>query len=317
MSDAAISPAPRPRRPRRRLLGSNPVVLKELRGRMRGARAFAVLTVYLALMAGFTVLLYMLSTTSQDIAGFGKGAEIGRVLFAGIVAIELFLVTFIAPAFTASAISGERERQTYDLLKTTLLPASSLVIGKLVSALSYVLLLLLAAIPLQSIAFLFGGVAETEVILAFVILLVTGIALGTIGIYFSAVQPRTLAANVTTYAVTLTITIGLPLVIFVVVALVGSILSAQGTQVSVTVQTLLLYGLILLVSTNPLATAYTTQYFLLNNQGAGSINITLTDTTTITQVTVLSPWIIFTVLYLIVSVVMVIRTVRRVRRIDV
>ena len=35
--------------------------------------------------------------------------------------------------------------------------------GKLVSALSFVMLLLLAAIPLQSIAFFFGGVAETEV----------------------------------------------------------------------------------------------------------------------------------------------------------
>ena len=35
----------------------NPVVLKELRGRMRGPRAFVVLTVYLTLMSGFATLL--------------------------------------------------------------------------------------------------------------------------------------------------------------------------------------------------------------------------------------------------------------------
>ena len=129
---------------------------------MRGARAFVVLTVYLTLMSGFTALLYMISSSTKDIYGFTSGGTIGRYLFFGIVGIELFLVTFIAPAFTAGAISGERERQTYDLLKTTLLPARALIVGKMTSALSYVFLLLLAAIPLQSIAFLFGGVTEAE-----------------------------------------------------------------------------------------------------------------------------------------------------------
>lgn len=33
-----------------RLILRNPVVLKELRGRMRGARAFVVLTIYLSLV---------------------------------------------------------------------------------------------------------------------------------------------------------------------------------------------------------------------------------------------------------------------------
>src|SRR5437773_1765911 len=80
-----------------------------------------------------------------------------------------------------------------------LLRASRLVIGKLISALSYVLLLLLAAIPLQSLAFLFGGVTEAEIVLAFVILLVTAVALGSVGIYCSAIMQRTLSASVVTY----------------------------------------------------------------------------------------------------------------------
>src|SRR5258708_26930719 len=151
----------------------NPVVLKELRGRMRGPRAFVVLTVYLILMSGFARLIYYLYSSSLDFQGAAAGGTIGRWLFSSIVAVELFLVAFIAPTFTAGAISGERERQTYDLLRTTLLPARSLVVGKLISALSYILLLLLAAIPLQSIAFLFGGVTEAEVILSLVILVIT------------------------------------------------------------------------------------------------------------------------------------------------
>src|SRR5690606_3841136 len=136
-----------------------------------------------------------------------------------IFGIELLLIVFIAPAFTAGAITGERERQTYDLLKTTLLASPSFVIGKLESALGYILLLLLAAIPLQSIAFLFGGVSEIELLLAFVILAVAAVTLGTVGIYFSAAMQRTLTASVRAYSVSLMATFGIPVV-------VGTILSA-------------------------------------------------------------------------------------------
>ncbi len=302
-------------RAERRLRRQNPVAVKELRGRMRGARAFIVLTVYLFLMSGFMLLLYMLSTASQDIYGFTSGGQVGRTLFAGIVAVELFLVTFIAPAFTAGAISGERERQTYDLLRTTLLPARKLVIGKLVSALAYVFLLLLAAIPLQSVAFLFGGVSEAELILAFVILGVTAIVLGAVGVFFSARLPRTLAANVTTYAVTLGITIVLPLVVFIVIAIVNSTFGLRGIPAHV--QAALLYGLLILVATNPLATAFATQQWLLTKQSAFLFTETVVGSDgVIMQVTLISPWVLFTVFYLIVAAVLVFQTVRRVRKIE-
>src|SRR5260221_9317231 len=218
----------------------NPVVLKELRGRMRGPRAFVVLTVYLILMSGFATLLYYLYSSSLDFQGAAAGGTIGRWLFSSIVAVELFLVAFIAPAFTAGAISGERERQTYDLLRTTLLPARFLVVGKLMSALSYIFLLLLAAVPLQSIAFMFGGVTEIEIVLSFVVLFVTAILLGAVGIYCSAVIPRTLNASVITYGVAIFITLGLPLILLLVAPLFGPALSNLGS-ISTTTQTLLIY----------------------------------------------------------------------------
>ena len=206
----------------RRLLTDNPVVLKELRGRMRGARAFIVLTIYLALLGAFASLIYVaVSESSMSVSGQVNVGEIGRTLFGGVVAIEMLLVSFIAPAFTSGAISGEREHQTYDLLRTTLLPPYALVLGKLLSALLYVLLLLLAAIPLQSIAFFFGGVAETEVILSFVILTMTALLFSTIGIYFSVRSRRTLSASVLTYSVATFITFGLPI-------LLGSIMLVFG-----------------------------------------------------------------------------------------
>jgi ABC-2 type transport system permease protein len=294
----------------------NPVMLKELRGRMRGMRAFIVLTIYLGLMSGFTTLLYLVYDPFNRIGGSAAAGAIGRVLFMGIVGIELLLIIFIAPAFTSGAITGERERQTYDLLKTTLLASPSFVIGKLESALSYILLLLLAAIPLQSIAFLFGGVSETELILAFIILAVTAVALGTVGIYFSAVAPRTLAASVRSYTVALVITFGVPLVLSLVLGAFTNAVYGYATPIggSPVAEALLIYMGQILVSINPIATALISQELLVQRQEIGFWTATLaSDGSTIPLV---SPWISFTIIYLVVSAILVVLAVRRMRKVE-
>jgi len=292
----------------------NPVMVRELRGRMRGARAFVVLTVYLGLMSGFTVLLYLFYTATQ-ITGSAASGAVGRVLFVGLVGIELLLIIFIAPAFTAGAIAGERERQTYDLLRTTLLASPSFVIGKLESALGYILLLLFSAIPLQSIAFLFGGVNTAEIVLAFVILTATAITLGTVGIYFSAITPRALTASLRAYAAALAITFGVPLLASLPLfnAFVGAAGGyGSGISGSPVVEAAFIYAGLFLVSLNPIATALITQQLLIDRQVVGFWTVTLSsDGSTIPLV---SPWISFTVACLAISTALVVLAVRRMRR---
>ncbi len=243
-------------------------------------------------------------------SGSAAAGEIGRVLFAGIVGVELMLIIFIAPAFTAGAITGERERQTYDLLRTTLLPSPSFVIGKLESALSYILLLLLAAIPLQSIAFLFGGVTEAELILAFIILTVTAIALGTVGIYFSAIAARTLSASIRAYTTTLVATFGAPLVLSILL----SILTSALRTTSPVIETVLIYLQDLLVSLNPIATALQTQQLLIDQQVMGFWTDTLSSNgSTIPRV---SPWITFSIIYLVAATILVVLSIQRMRKVE-
>ena len=310
-AELSTRPPARPRGSLRRHLFDNPVVLKELRGRMRGARAFVVLTIYLALLGAFASLIYVaVSESSTRTSGQANVGEIGRTLFGGIVAIEMLLVSFIAPAFTAGSISGEREHQTYDLLRTTLLPSRALVLGKLLSSMAYVFLLLLAVVPLQSIAFFFGGVAETEVILSFVILVMTALLFSTIGIYFSSRSRRSLSASVLTYAFATFITFGLPIILGSIALVLGmSFSSIQSPQAEV----ILLYALGFVLSTNPAATALLTQYILLDQRTIGTFSYTLSGGQT---VTLISPWIPFTILYLVLTVVFFILSVRRVQAIE-
>ncbi len=294
-----------------RLFSDNPVVLKELRGRMRGARAFTVLTVYLVLLGAFSSLIYVaVSESSMSMSGQVTVGDIGRTLFGGVVAIEMLLVAFIAPAFTAGAISGEREHQTYDLLRTTLLPGYSFVLGKLLSSMLFVLLLLLAAIPLQSIAFFFGGVAETEVILSFIILAATALLFSTIGLYFSSRTRRTLSASVLTYSVAAFIMFGLPIILGAAMLIVN--FSLDNVQDS-SAQIVMLYVTGTILSTNPAATALLTQYILINQRTVTTFDYTLSSGST---VTLISPWIPFIIVYLVLSIVFFVLAVRRVRMID-
>jgi ABC-2 type transport system permease protein len=292
----------------------NPVALKELRGRMRGPRAFIVMTMYLVVVGGFTIIIYLAATGSATTStGEIDGGEVGRLLFSAVVAMELFLVTFITPAFTASAISGEHERQTYDLLRTTLLPEQSLVWGKLFSAIAYIILLLLAAIPLQSIAFLFGGVDIPEVYIAFVVLMATAFFLGTLGVYFSAMSRRTLRANIMTYVTAMAVALITAVLLVLTIGVFDSLTTTGSTIMSPGVEWLLLLGRGLLICLNPLSTLLVTQDFLVNQQSVFTIDYTFQNGN---MVTLPSPWIIFTIIYVLISVALFVRTTKILQKIE-
>jgi len=298
-----------------RAFRANPVATKELRERMRGARAFVVITIYLGLMSGFTVLLYLIQRGVIQNDGSAVTGELGRTLFQGVVGIELLLIVFIAPAFTAGAVSNERERKTYDLLQITLLPKPAFIIGKLESALGYILLLLLAAIPLQSIAFLFGGVSEDELILAFIVLTVTAITLGTVGLFFSTTVDRTLAASVRAYTVAFTVMVGIPLVLSPLVSIFQEALVGSGTGIdNPTLEAALIYIGAFLVSLNPITTAIASQQLLIDQQGIGFWNATLSSDGSV--IPLVSPWITFTIFYMMASALLVVFAVRRMRSVE-
>ncbi len=152
-------------------------------------------------------------------------------------------------------------------------------------------------------------------VLSFVILVVTAIALGSVGIYFSAVMQRTLTASIMTYGFALFVTLGLPLIVFVIMSLFGPLFYNMASP-PIPLQAALYYGLGALVVTNPLATAMMTEMLLVNSQHAGFFMQTLTSGAQTAQIPLVSPWIVFTILYLAVSAILVTQAIRRVRRIE-
>jgi len=214
---------PRPGRALRAFgIGIGAVGSKELRGRMRGRRAFAILTIYLLLLSAFAfgIYAYLRQQATLEAEGLFRdgaingvaemalSADIGHAIFSGLLLVLTLMVLVLAPAFTTGAISLEREKQTIDLLVTTPLSTLGMVIGKLLSALTYVFLLILASVPLMAIVFVFGGVGPEDLLRAYVVLFATAFGMGAIGLFISALTRRTQTATVVTLIVVLAITIG-------------------------------------------------------------------------------------------------------------
>ncbi len=206
---------------------------KELRGRMRGPRAFIGLTLYLALLAGFTVMIYLLAAQSAaSQAAFGGGnpyasASVGQAVFTVLLFLQVLLVVFLAPAATAGAISLEREKQTLDLLVATPVSTLGIVLGKLASALAFVFVLILASIPLTAVVFVFGGVGPEDIVRAYVVLFVIALGFGSVGILLSSLTRRTQSATVLTYLVVLVLTVGTAFTWFFWNQMTGSQQAAQ------------------------------------------------------------------------------------------
>ena len=190
------------------------IMVKELRSRMRGRRAFVVLTVYLGLLALITYGVYLIVGPSVRNAGIGglnqanASAIIGQSIFAVLSIFQLILVCFIAPAFTAGQISIEREKQTLDLLVSTPLRPGAIVVGKLAAALAFVVLMIVAAVPITAIVLMYGGASVGDIVRQQVVLLTSALALGAIGLFFSTWLKRTQAATVLTYITMLALTLG-------------------------------------------------------------------------------------------------------------
>jgi ABC-2 type transport system permease protein len=288
-------------------LTHNPVAVKELTARMRGWRAPVIISIYLFLMSLLIGLIYLgFSSSASQIGSSNINQTVGKTVFGVVFAIELMMVCFLSPAFTAGAISSERERQTYDLLRTTLLPARSLVNGKLISALIFIFLLLIIGFPVQSLAFLFGGVTIEEVLISFLILVITALTYSVIGLFISSFMKNTLASTVVSYVAANLLLFFQPSLITVVISFFGILTSSSLGPLAAWQQSILEGALIVtgyfLIATNPIATAIASEVMFLDQRSLFLYQFPLTSGSTFP---ILGPWIFYSIFFLLLSLLLV------------
>lgn len=295
---------------------SNPIVFKELRARVRGWRAAVILIAQLVVMSCFaSIIYYSVSESATSMGSVTVGQMMGQALFYSTYMLLLVVVVFLSPAFTAGTISGERERKTLDLLITTLIPTRSLVLGKLISALAYMVLLILIALPIQSLALMFGGVTLAEMLIGTLILLVTALVMGSVGVFISSLMKSSIWSTVLTYATILLMTIGLPIVVSILSGVLATMFYDHFEEMSWVSQAILIYTGGFLLCTNPFAVAVTSKLV----EDAEDTLFFWTTQVYSTQgnahsILLVSPWVVYVLYGIAASAVLIACTVLVLRR---
>lgn len=178
------------------------LLTKELRLRLRRERTIWIIILYIMLM-GLLSWFYISRSTNYNGYSGTNLSDMGTQLYLLLSMIQLFMIMFITPAFTATAINGEKERQTFDLLLCSRLSPFSLLSGKLLAGLVNALLLIAASIPLFSLVFFFGGISPQQVLIGLLVFVMTTLVLGTLGIFCSTLVSRPALSTSLAYMTTL------------------------------------------------------------------------------------------------------------------
>jgi ABC-type transport system involved in multi-copper enzyme maturation permease subunit len=165
------------------------------------------MTIFILLVGGLGWAIFSVMASAPRYTGSPVN-QYGPQLFMWLIIFEVVLLAFITPALTAGSISGERERQTIDLLFVTPLRPFAIIWGKLLASMSFVLLLLILSVPIFSLVFLFGGIELDQMVSAFAVVGVSALTFGLLGLAFSSLFRRTLAATVAAYGAAFVLMVG-------------------------------------------------------------------------------------------------------------
>jgi ABC-type transport system involved in multi-copper enzyme maturation permease subunit len=180
------------------VFSENPVLMKEVRSRLRARRQSRSGKVAALLVTSAIVLVLYYFGVRAIVRSSGNGAMDIYGLF--VVGIELTLVLFLVPSLAAGAITQEREQQTWNALLLSRLTAGQIVSGKFLAALLPVFIILGLLLPLNLLAAAYAAMPLRVVLLSHGLLYATALFLTALSLFFSWAFRRTYVATAASFA---------------------------------------------------------------------------------------------------------------------
>lgn len=199
----------------------NPIVKRDVRVQSRSMKiCFGVFAYELILAFVFFLAMYIIE---QNNMYSSDNIYSSLTWLYPILAVAQFIILgMIVPVRTASSISGERERQTFDIMMTTGMTPFSVILGKVFTAIVQSMLYVAASLPIMALSFVIGGMSWSYLFWFFAVALLISLFSASIGILCSSLCRKSVSAVVMSY--------GLYLVFFVVTMLPAIWYSSLGSN---------------------------------------------------------------------------------------
>lgn len=178
----------------------NPIVKKDLQVSARSMRiSWGVFAYEAVLTMAFLLALAVIQQESRSIYTTGNVYGYLIYLFPVLSVAQVCIVALIVPVITASSISGEKERQTFDIMLTTCMSPFSIVLGKVATAVLRILFFVAAGMPIMALAFVAGGLSWSYLFYFVLTIVLLSLLSGSIGILCSSLCRRSITAVVLSY----------------------------------------------------------------------------------------------------------------------
>ena len=172
----------------------NPIVKKDLKVTVRSMRiSWGLLAYEAALTVAFLLALLIIQEESRYM-GSGNIYSYLVYLFPVVAVAQVCIVALYVPIITASSISGEKERQTFDIMLTTCMSPFSIVFGKVISAVLRIMFFVAASTPIMALSFVVGGLSWSNLFYYLLAVILFSVFAGSIGILASAFCRKSVAA---------------------------------------------------------------------------------------------------------------------------
>ena len=176
----------------------NAVLYKDMQQKVKkGGLAITIMVINTVMF--LVALLVMSGTFSGYYDYYGIDSRVLIGLFIALIITEAVIICFITPAYSASAISGEREKQTLDVLLTTSMSPWEIIKGKYFSSITQIFMVMISGLPIFALVFIYGGISFFQVIAVITVIMVGAMYLASFGILYSSAIKKTITATVLTY----------------------------------------------------------------------------------------------------------------------
>ncbi|MDE7207301.1 MAG: ABC transporter permease [Lachnospiraceae bacterium] len=179
----------------------NPIVKKDLQVTARSMKFSWGLFAYEAvLVLAFLLAMAIIQAQSDNIYSDNNIYSYLIYLFPVLAVVQACIVALIVPIITASSISGERERQTFDIMLTTCMSPFAIVVGKVISAVIRILFFVVAGMPIMALSFVAGGLSWSSLFYFVLTIILLSVLSGSIGIFCSALCRKSITAVILSFA---------------------------------------------------------------------------------------------------------------------
>lgn len=209
----------------------NPILKKELQIGSRSIKMSIAIMGYNALLAFIAVIVLLISNMDTVTSVYDYKSLIW--VFPVAACTEFGLISLLIPIITASSVSGEREKQTLDVMLTTPINPFSIALGKLGSAMAMILMFVISSVPILSVSFILGGLNWFSLLGFIVMMVYLGVYVGSVGVFCSSVVKKSVVATILTIVIGLGIMIGTSIIFSIAASICSAIASYNATSVNV------------------------------------------------------------------------------------